>query len=85
MMLTGSNLASCTFFNIFFLRNDFADWSANKFLTDWSEIKKRKPQKINAISAWGDLGGYGIAELPPAGPLFARGPYRALGQKGIGR
>ena len=30
----------------------------------------------------GDLGGYGIAELPPAGPLFARGPYRALGQKG---
>ena len=29
-----------------------------------------------------DLGGYGIAELPPAGPLFARGPYRALGQKG---
>ena len=34
---------------------------ALKFLTDWSEIKKRKPQKINAISAWGDLGGYGIA------------------------
>ena len=30
----------------------------------------------------GDLGGYGIAELPPTGPLFARGPYRALGQKG---
>ena len=30
----------------------------------------------------GDLGGYGIVELPPAGPLFARGPYRALGQKG---
>ena len=30
----------------------------------------------------GDLGGYGIAELPPAGPLFARGPYQALGQKG---
>ena len=30
----------------------------------------------------GDLGGYGIAELPPAGPLFALGPYRALGQKG---
>ena len=30
----------------------------------------------------GDLCGYGIAELPPAGPLFARGPYRALGQKG---
>ena len=30
----------------------------------------------------GDLGGYGIAELPPAGPLFARGPSRALGQKG---
>ena len=30
----------------------------------------------------GDLGRYGIAELPPAGPLFARGPYRALGQKG---
>ena len=30
----------------------------------------------------GDLGGYGIAELPPAGPLFARGPYWALGQKG---
>ena len=29
----------------------------------------------------GDLGGYGIAELPPTGPLFARGPYRALGQK----
>ena len=30
----------------------------------------------------GDLGGYGIAELPSAGPLFAHGPYRALGQKG---
>ena len=30
----------------------------------------------------GDLGGYGIGELPPTGPLFARGPYRALGQKG---
>ena len=30
----------------------------------------------------GDLGGYGIAELPPLGPLFAHGPYRALGQKG---
>ena len=30
----------------------------------------------------GDLGGYGIAELPSAGPLFAHGPYQALGQKG---
>ena len=29
----------------------------------------------------GDLGGYGIAELPPTCPLFARGPCRALGQK----
>ena len=30
----------------------------------------------------GDLGGYGIAELPPTGPLLARGHYQALGQKG---
>ena len=30
----------------------------------------------------GDVGGYGIAELPPAGLLFACGPYWALGQKG---
>ena len=30
----------------------------------------------------GDMGGYGIAELPPTGPLLARGHYQALGQKG---
>ena len=30
----------------------------------------------------GDLGGYGIAELPPTGPLLAREHHQALGQKG---
>ena len=46
------------------------------------KFKKKETTKNKCNFCMGDLGGYGIAELPPAGPLFARGPYRALGQKG---
>ena len=30
----------------------------------------------------GDLGGYGIADQPPTGPHFARGPFGPLGEIG---
>ena len=69
------------------VRNYFADWSAKKFLTNWSEISgiiisgKMQSSTINKCNfCMGDLGGYGIADQPPAGPHFRPRALRALGR-----
>ena len=46
------------------------------------KFKKKETTKNKCNFCMGDLGGYGIAELPPAVPFLPAGPTGPLGKKG---
>ena len=62
------------------LQSNFWLTSLQKHFWSVEDFEKNHYKKWNFCM--GDLGGYGIAELPPAVPFLPAGPTGPLGKKG---